>query len=996
MKQSWDGPLNKLDDYRWEIPKNYLAGMRVPGLIYASPKLLKQIREDQAPEQVANVAFLPGIVGHSLAMPDIHWGYGFAIGGVAATNLDNGVISPGGVGFDINCLSPDTLILHPFGYTLKIREFEELWAKEEINCFDFKKESLTNTKIINFLKKIPDNEVYKITTKTGKTIIATEDHPFYTKDGMISLGNLEAGDEVAIYPFEGVPYKEPSNEIILNEEKVKELLLKLGKGNNGNGLNQIISHLKKRSLLPLRYNSPKLPYILKIMGYVFGDGNIHFVKEKGKGVTSFYGKPEDLEEIRRDISSIGYNCSRVYHRKRDHKVDTLYGKCEFSNIETFCKVVSSSFAILLVGLGTPLGMKTNQDYYLPQWIIKALLWQKRLFLAAFFGAEMSTPKTMLNHNYTFYCPMISMNKQEGFIGSGRKFLEEISDLLAEFGVKTQKISQRIEYVNKGGDISHRLRLILSGQNKDLINLYSKIGFEYNKKRSFMANNTVHYLKDKQLIIEKRNQIAIQAKELKTKEGIGAKAIYKQIDSSCANLRFIQRSIYEGRKTSSRINFNSLSFKDFIKIKTEGLGHSGMLWDEIIDKKKVDFNDYVYDFTVKHSNHNFIANNFVVSNCGIRLIRTNLTQKEVKPKIELLVNELFRAIPSGVGSKGKIRVSYNELRKVLKKGSRWAIENGYGWEEDTLFTEEEGCMKSANPDLVSQHALERGKPQLGTLGSGNHFLEIQVVDEIYDKEVARKLGLEKDQITVMIHSGSRGLGHQVCSDYLITMQKAVHKYGIQLPDRQLACAPIDSPEGKNYYAAMCCAANYAWANRQCIMHWTREVFARVFQSTPKQLDLKLIYDVAHNIAKIEEFKQEGRKVKLCVHRKGATRAFPPFHPDIPEEYKEIGQPVLIPGDMGRFSYCLVGTERAMEETFGSTCHGAGRIKSRTSAKKVVGGRDIQRELRDKGIIVKAESRGTLAEEMSEAYKDVSDVVEVMHQSGISKKVVRMKPLGVIKG
>lgn len=384
------------------------------------------------------------------------------------------------------------------------------------------------------------------------------------------------------------------------------------------------------------------------------------------------------------------------------------------------------------------------------------------------------------------------------------------------------------------------------------------------------------------------------------------------------------------------------------------------------------------------------------NCGIRLIRTNLTLKELKPKTELLINELFRAIPSGVGSKGKIKISYNEIRDVLRKGSKWAVERGFGWEEDILYTEEEGCMKDANPDLVSKHAMERGKPQLGTLGSGNHFLEIQVIDKVYDPEVARELGLEEGQITIMIHCGSRGLGHQVCTDYLITMQKAVTKYGIQLPDRQLACAPLSSPEGKNYYAAMACAANYAWANRQCIMHWTREVFAKVFRSTPEELGLKLIYDVAHNIAKIEEHSLEGKKIKLCVHRKGATRAFPPFHPDIPEKYKKIGQPVLIPGDMGRCSYCLVGTEKAMEETFGSTCHGAGRVMSRTKAKKQARGRDIQQELREKGIIVKAESRGTLVEEMSEAYKDVSEVVEVMHQTGISKKVVRMRPLGVIKG
>jgi len=918
------------------------------------------------------------------------------IGGVAATSLDNGVISPGGVGFDINCLSSDTSILHPLGYTLKIREFEKIWLEEKINCFDFEKESLANSKIVNFFKKFPDNKVYKITTKSGKTIVATEDHPFYTKDGMIPLNKLKTGDELAIYPFEGVPYEKPSNEIILNEEKVKELLLKLGKGNNGNGLNQILSHLKKRGLLPLRYNSPQLPCILKIMGYVFGDGNIHFTNKKGKGITSFYGKSEGLEEIKRDIANIGYNCSRVYHRKRDHKIDTLYGKCEFSNIETFCKVVSSSFAILLVSLGTSLGRKTNQDYHLPSWIFKAPLWQKRLFLAAFFGAELSTPKTLLNHKYTFYGPIISMNKQEGFIESGRKFLEEISDLLTEFGVKTQKISQRVEYINKEGNISHRLRLILSGQNQDLINLYSKIGFEYNKKRSFIANNTVHYLKYKHLILEKRNEVAIQAKELRTKEGLGAKAICKQLDSPYVNLRFIERSIYEGRKTSPRISFNSLSFKDFIKIKTEGLGCSGMLWDEIISKQKVDFNDYVYDFTVKHPHHNFIANNFVVSNCGVRLVRTNLTLKEVKPKIELLVDELFRAIPSGVGSKGKIRISFHEMRDVLIRGSKWAVESGFGWEEDILFTEEEGCMKEANPDLVSKHAMERGKPQLGTLGSGNHFLEIQVVDKVYEPEIARELGLEEGQITVMIHCGSRGLGHQVCTDYLVTMQKAVSRYGIQLPDRQLACAPLSSPEGKNYYTAMACAANYAWANRQCIMHWTREVFAKVFRSSPKELGLKLIYDVAHNIAKIEEHNWGGKKIKLCVHRKGATRAFPPFHPDVPERYKKIGQPVLIPGDMGRCSYCLVGTEKAMEETFGSTCHGAGRVMSRMSAKKQARGRDIQQELREKGIIVKAESRGTLVEEMSDAYKDVSEVVEVMHQTDISKKVARMRPLGVIKG
>ena len=384
------------------------------------------------------------------------------------------------------------------------------------------------------------------------------------------------------------------------------------------------------------------------------------------------------------------------------------------------------------------------------------------------------------------------------------------------------------------------------------------------------------------------------------------------------------------------------------------------------------------------------------NCGVRLVRTDLTLKEVKPRIESLINELFKMIPSGVGSKGKIKISYNELRKLLGRGAEWAVDRGYGWEEDILLTEEEGYMKDANPNLISQHALERGKPQLGTLGSGNHFLEIQLIEKVYDANIAGELGLEEGNISIMIHTGSRGFGHQVCTDHLSSMQKAVHKYAIHLPDRQLACAPVQSPEGKNYYAAMSCAANYAWVNRQCIMHWTREAFAKIFHASARELGMRLVYDVAHNMAKLEEHIVGGQKTKLCVHRKGATRAFPPFHPEIPKKYREIGQPVLIPGDMGRCSYCLAGAEKAMKETFGSTCHGAGRVISRTSARKQARGRNIQRELNEKGIIVKAENRGVLAEEMSDAYKDVNEVVEVMHQTGISKKVARMKPLGVIKG
>jgi len=384
------------------------------------------------------------------------------------------------------------------------------------------------------------------------------------------------------------------------------------------------------------------------------------------------------------------------------------------------------------------------------------------------------------------------------------------------------------------------------------------------------------------------------------------------------------------------------------------------------------------------------------NCGVRLLRTNLMKNDVTPKLKDLVGILYNEIPSGVGSKGKIRLTPDSERRLMLNGARWAVEEGYGEMSDLERIESGGCIDGADPDLISKKAYERGRAQQGTLGSGNHFLEIQYVDEIYDEKSANAIGLFEGQVTVMIHTGSRGFGHQVCTDFLEVMERAVSKYKIELPDRELACAPYKSPEAQDYLAAMRAAANYAWANRQCIMHWTREAFMDFFKTTPRELGMNLVYDVAHNIAKVEEHIVNGRKKKLVVHRKGSTRAFPPGHPDLPDVYKQIGQPVLIPGDMGRASFVLIGTEKAMSETFGSTCHGAGRVMSRHQAIKKAKGRAIWREMEDKGIIVRSAGRETLAEEMSEAYKDVSDVVDVVHKAGISKKVARLRPMGVIKG
>jgi len=385
------------------------------------------------------------------------------------------------------------------------------------------------------------------------------------------------------------------------------------------------------------------------------------------------------------------------------------------------------------------------------------------------------------------------------------------------------------------------------------------------------------------------------------------------------------------------------------------------------------------------------------NCGVRLLRTTLTRAQVEPRIKDIVNRIFTEVPSGVGSKGKVRVDARELKRVLREGARWAVSQGMGWPEDPDHIEDGGKIEGADAEALTERAIERGRPQLGTLGAGNHFLEVQVVDEIYDQHTARALGLEAvDQVTVMIHTGSRGLGYQVCDDALQEMQKAVQRYGIALPDRQLACAPVESPEGRQYLAGMAAAANYAWANRQCITHWTREAFEQVFQTSARELGMEIIYDVAHNVAKLESHEVNGERRRLCVHRKGATRAFGPGRPELAAHHRETGQPVIVPGDMGRASFLLVGTERAMKETWGSTCHGAGRLLSRHEAIRRGRGRNIAEELAGKGVYVRAASRQVLAEEMPEAYKDVDEVVRVCHEAGISKLVARLRPIGVMKG
>lgn len=986
---TWTGPLERIDEYRWRIPKSYMTGMRVDGVIYADGRMIEDVRNDKAAEQVANVATLPGIVKASLAMPDVHWGYGAPIGGVSAFDINDGIISPGMIGYDINCLSGDSYILTELGYRIKIKDFENGFLNEKLSCFDFNVESADSTKIIGFLEKKASNKVFKIETDTGRKIIATEDHPFYTKEGMKPLNNLTLGSEIAIYPFTGTEYRSPSDKIIISIDDINSALMKYGRKRNDKSSDIIIKRLIEKGLLPLCLDNPKMPYLLRLMGMLYGDGTMNFIGAKKDGILGFFGKKEDLLEIKKDLSAIGYYSSRVYYR-----VTKLKYKGKERQFKNHAMMVNAaSLLILFASLGVPVGRKVSQSYRIPSWLRQAQKWQKRLFLSALFGAELTKPRHKSGKRGNFCAPAFSMNKRTIIAENGYEFLNDIADICKEFGVDTTQITQRRTHLNVNKEESCYFEMVFSSEPQSLVNLWSSIGYSYNKTKSLSACIASHYLSLKLNVLKARADIVDEIKTLR-ESGLTQNEVFKLVGSKYVGIKLVhcvdQKSAFK-----PRIPKVFPSYNEFAKIKMEGLGKSGMLWDKISAIKEIEYDGRVYDFTVEHPHHNFIADNFVVSNCGVRLVRTNLKGSDVRPKLKTLVYALYNNVPAGVGSKGDIKVTGKEERKLLVEGSKWVVEHGYGRQDDLEYTEERGAMKGALPDKVSDRAYERGKNQSGTLGSGNHFLEVQVIDEIYDEAAAAVFGLESGQVTLMLHSGSRGLGYQVCDEYSKSFIRCLSKYNIDVPDRQLACAPVNSEEGKAYLGAMKCAANYAWANRQCLMHLARGVFEKVFNMSPRDLGMDLIYDVAHNIAKIEKYNINGKDKLLCVHRKGATRAFPPDHPELPSKYKKTGQPVIIPGDMGRNSYLLVGTRKA-EETFYSTSHGAGRRLSRTAAIKACRGRSIAGELEKKGIVVMSSGRETLAEEAPEAYKNVNDVVDVVAGAGISKKVCRMKPLGVIKG
>jgi tRNA-splicing ligase RtcB (3'-phosphate/5'-hydroxy nucleic acid ligase) len=959
--------FERIGQYKYRIPRE--GKMEVDAAFYASEKILADLEaEDYASlRQLQNVATLPGIVEPALTMPDIHWGYGFPIGGVAAFDPEEGgVVCPGGIGFDINCLPPGTRVLHADGYT---RPIETLANEREPVLCGWRLGQRPEPAPAALLMSCEASCVLRLTTRAGISLQATPDHPVYTPQGMCPLQDLLPGDRVAVHPFEGVPYERPTGRLIIDQNAFAPVLARLGKGRTTLGL------LEAKGLLPLRDDHPSLPALLRIMGYLFGDGTNYL--SRGKGYAVFYGDPEGLKEARRDLSRLGFGAGGVYRRFRTH---TFRGRSSTTE-ECSLRVSATCFVLLMHALGLPLGNKAKQDYVLPGWLHELPRWQQASFLAGLFGAELSTPRAVPAHGYNLQPPVFSLSRREPYRASAREFAMGVARLAGNVGATVQALREEIDWTAPDGRRSVRLKLIFRASPETFRAVWGRIGYAYTPRRRWLALHALHYLGLKETHLRERTDLADRARPLYAEVGSPG-----QVHTTLGgNRRFIERAIHE----------NPGSVRPAVGFPTfpEHLEEAGpMIFDEVVDVEELPYTGRVYDLNVAHPDHNFVADGVVVSNCGVRLLTSGIDREELERRKSSLADALYEAVPSGMGKGRKdFRLSREDLNEILVDGPAPLVERGYGYAEDLEHIESGGRLAGADPGAVSERAYERGLPQLGTLGSGNHFLEVQYVDEIYDDEAAETYGLSVGSIAVLIHSGSRGLGHQVCQDHLEIFLEAAPRYGIELVDRQLAAAPIESPEGEQYLEAMSSAANFAFANRQLITHFTREAFASVgFGSEEEHLDV--LYDLAHNNAKFEE--HEGRRV--LVHRKGATRAFGPGEEELPEGYRSVGQPVLVPGDMGRYSFVLAGTKGAMRETFGSSAHGAGRKMSRRRAKKAAGGRNLVREMGDRGIVVRAAGRATVDEEMSEAYKDAADVIEATHGAGIGRRVARLRPLIVVKG
>jgi tRNA-splicing ligase RtcB len=967
--------LREVEPDVWELERD--DEMHVPARVLANEALLEQIKDDKTLSQLRNVACMPGVVEPALCMPDGHQGYGFPVGGVAAFDAEDGCISPGGVGFDINCIAGDSDVRLPFGRHRPIREFLDDFDDQQAIVAAGENEHASDVRLATETRS---KTVHEITTVTGDTIEATADHPFRTTDGMVEVDNVEPGDEVFVSPFEGLPDEAPPEFVVLDESDFKD------------ENHQLVRALNQRDLLPLKSTDEAFHHLLKLVGFHTGDGAF------SGSQTWFYGEPADLETIREDIEAVGFTPSKVYERTREHDVRGN----QFESTEYSARSTSNAFKQLLIRLGAPDGQKTDSAFTAPAYLDRLAGWQKALYLSAFFGAEMSAPAAISRTN--LYAPSVSHNRLTQHEGAGEAFMQDLMRHLNDLGVETNALEIVERGENANGE-TVRFRFGIKTDSKNLIRFFTTVNYRYNKEKRQKGVLAAQYLKRKERVIEQRARIASEARVM-ADGGAAASEVKDAFDE--VNDRFIDRSLYGQRDGRPRPPEDFPGFDKFCEGTTVRDDFTVPVEIEDITEQG---SKTVYDIGVTHENHTFLAEGFVVSNCGVRMVKTNLTYGDVEGREEELVDALFDAVPCGLGGGGVVDGTHSMLEEALERGVDWCVEEGYAVREDRLNCEDEGRRPDANPDAVPKKAKDRGAQQMGSLGSGNHFLEVQRVTDVYDDATADAFGLSEDQIVVLIHCGSRGLGHQICSDYLRRIEEEHPDFLESLPDKDLAAAPAGSKLAEDYYGAMCAAINFAWVNRQLITHAVRETFADVFDAPSWQaLEMDLLYDVAHNIAKKEahdvyvtedgySLDGEGGRVQreLFVHRKGATRAFPAGHPELPRAYRDVGQPVIIPGSMGAGSYVLKGGESSLERTFGSTAHGAGRLMSRTQAKREFGADEVTSGLReDNQIYVKAASGETIAEEAPGVYKDVDEVVGVSDALDIGDLVVRTFPVCNVKG
>jgi tRNA-splicing ligase RtcB len=954
-----DVTLERVREYVWEIPRE--GDMRVPARVLASEALLEEISDDKTLQQLKNATHLPGIQKHALCMPDGHQGYGFPVGGVAGIDAENGCISPGAIGYDINCLPGDTDVRLSHGRKMRIERLRDRFEDEEAVVATG--EELVDSDIRLFTESGSET-VYEVETETGRTIEATEDHPFETPDGMVEVADLEPGDTVTVHPFEGIEHEDPEEFTVLSREDVSDM--------NPQG----IRALEKRGLLPIESTDEEFNHLLKIIGYLLGDGVYG-----GNGQTWFYGDPEELNLIRDDIRRLGFKPSKIYERDRSHEID---GKT-FETTEYSCKAAARSLRRVFVELGVPEGPKVESGFTTPEYFDRLTDWQKALFYSAYFGAEMNAPSAQ--HDKNLHCPKVSQTRTRETAAAGKQFFEDLREFLDSLGIETNAIEE-FETDSNSTNETVRLRLGVKNDSENLIQFFTRVGYRYHREKQRKAMKSTVYLRAKEREIERRERIADEAEAL-ADGGVETDEIKSRF---AINDRFIERSIWSGRSGRPRPGDDSPDFEEFCA--EMSVNPDGTLPVEVVSVRETGEKP-VFDIGVSHDAHTFVGNGFVVSNCGVRMMKTTLTYDDVRGREEELVDTLFANVPTGLGGGGVYEGSKDDVEAILRRGVDWALEEGFAVQSDLDHCEDEGRRPEADPARVSQKAKDRGKNQVGSLGSGNHFLEVQRVTDVYREGVADEFGLEEGQIVVLIHCGSRGLGHQVCTDYLRKIEKGHKGLLDRLPDRELAAAPAGSQLAEDYYGAMCAAINFAWVNRQLIMHRTRQVFGKLFGLGTDEMEL--LYDVAHNIGKKEVHDVDGEEKELYVHRKGATRAFPAGRPELPSAYRDVGQPVIIPGSMGAGSYVLRGGENSLLETFGSTAHGAGRLMSRTQAKQEFWGGDVQDELREgQQVYVKAESGATVAEEAPGVYKDVDEVVRVSDALGIGDRVARTFPVCNIKG